>query len=117
MCKLSGGKVETQLKVEKPEGFKCGTFKGSSLEERRFATGSFKGTLDVWDLERMDTPTYSARQHDGIVNCIDGVGGRDGISAPELVTGGRDGSLLRNPSPSSRSTSGQCVAKQAKHIG
>lgn len=86
--------METQAKFEKPDGFKCGTFKGSSLEERRFATGSFKGGLDVWDLERMDRPTYSARQHEGIINCIDGVGGRDGISAPELVTGGRDGRSL-----------------------
>ena len=35
---------------------------------------------------------FSAQAHNGIINCIDGIGGTSiGHGAPELVTGGRDG--------------------------
>lgn len=43
------------------------------------------------DLERTDAPLYTVSAHEGIVNTIDGCGGRVGYGAPELVTGGADG--------------------------
>jgi len=74
-------------------GFKCGTFGASSLSERSIATGDYKGGLNVFDLERLDVPTFSIpTAHSQIINGIDGVGGLGiGGGAPELVTGSRDG--------------------------
>ena len=44
------------------------------------------------DIERLESPTYSVKAHDGIINTIDGCGGLGiGGGAPEIVTGGRDG--------------------------
>jgi hypothetical protein len=37
-----------QLQVEKPKGFKCGTFGASTLSERHLATGDFEGSLSIW---------------------------------------------------------------------
>ena len=44
------------------------------------------------DLEKMETPVFSVKAHDALINCMDGAGGY-GIQcgAPELVTGSRDG--------------------------
>lgn len=40
----------------------------------------------------METPVYSVKAHNQIVNAVDGVGGLGiGGGAPELVTGSRDG--------------------------
>lgn len=87
-----GGGVECRQNVEKKSGFKCGTFGATSFDRRSIATGDYHGRVDIWDIERMDRPTFSAQGHDGLVNCIDGVGGLNiGCGAPELVTGGRDG--------------------------
>jgi len=33
---------------DKAEGFKCGTFGASLLEDRHLATGGFNGTLNIW---------------------------------------------------------------------
>jgi len=33
---------------EKKEGFKCGTFGASLLEDRHVATGGFNGGLSIW---------------------------------------------------------------------
>ena len=84
--------ISNSSQSEKRHSFKCGTFGAASLHKRRLATGDFGGWLSVWDLERIEAPVYSARAHDVIVNCIDGVGGLGvGGGAPELVTGSRDG--------------------------
>ena len=47
----------------------------------------------MWDLERLDLPTYTVQGHEQIINCIDGVGGLTGpdSGAPEIATGSRDG--------------------------
>lgn len=46
------------------------------------------------DLERIESPVYSVKGHDQIINGIDGIGGLGiGGGAPELVTGSRDGGL------------------------
>lgn len=109
--------------VEKPKGFKCGTFGASSLEERHLATGDYGGRLDIWyvslrvslrvgasathltdgtrrglwlcrDLERPEKAVYSVQAHKQIVNAIDGCGGLNiGGGAPEIVTCSRDGTV------------------------
>lgn len=44
------------------------------------------------DLERPDVAVYSAQAHKSIMNAIDGCGGLNlGHGAPEIATGGRDG--------------------------
>lgn len=89
---ISGTELKTVTQTEKTDGIKCGTFGASMFERRHLATGTYNGNLNVWDLERLDTPTFSAKAHEALVNCIDGCGGLNiGGGAPELVTGGRDG--------------------------
>ena len=49
------------------------------------------------DLERIESPVYSVKAHDKIINSIDGIGGLGiGNGAPELVTGSRDGKSIIN---------------------
>jgi WD40 repeat protein len=92
ICELQKGKLKTVVEKENKVGFKCGTFGASSLDNRAIATGDFDGNVQVWDLERMDVPTFSVKGHDKIINCIDGCGGLSiGNGAPELATGSRDG--------------------------
>lgn len=44
------------------------------------------------DLEHIESPVYSVKAHDQIINTLDGIGGLGiGGGAPELVTGSRDG--------------------------
>ena len=89
---LSHGAVECVLEREKGGGIKCGTFGHSDFDNRTVALGDYGGVLNIWDLERMDVPVYSAQAHSSIVNAIDGIGGLGiGGGAPELVTGSRDG--------------------------
>jgi WD40 repeat protein len=90
---LEGNKLKKLKEAEKHNSFKCGTFAASSLVERHLATGDFKGTLFVWDLERLSLPIWHVKKaHDTIVNAMDGCGGLNiGYGAPEIVTGGRDG--------------------------
>ena len=48
------------------------------------------------DLERIEAPVYSVKAHEQIVNGIDGIGGLGiGGGAPELVTGSRDGEVVK----------------------
>ncbi|KAG1656108.1 WD repeat-containing protein 92 [Nymphon striatum] len=76
------------------KAIKCGTFGASSLQDRCLATGDFDGRLNIWDLENSSKYVYSAKDHKGIINCIDGVGGAGiGVGAPEIATGGHDGSV------------------------
>ena len=91
---LEKGGIKTTKTIEKKEGFKCGTFGASSLEERYLATGDFGGMVSIWDLEAAELPIWSTTGHQGLVNCMDGIGGLDiGYGAPEIATGGRDGSV------------------------
>ena len=56
------------------------------------------------DLERLDSPTYSVKAHEGIINTIDGCGGLGiGGGAPEIVTGSRDGETYSFPQRSTAS--------------
>ncbi|KAG8228608.1 hypothetical protein J437_LFUL009313 [Ladona fulva] len=89
---ISGTDVNLVHEVEKGKAFKCGTFGASSLKERHLATGDFEGKLQIWNLEDCSSPVYSAKAHNEIINCIDGIGGQSiNRGAPEIVTGSRDG--------------------------
>ncbi|SPQ98701.1 unnamed protein product (mitochondrion) [Plasmodiophora brassicae] len=92
------GDLQTTSEVEFPNGFKCGTFGASHAEQRTLATGDFGGHLCTWDVDTLSAssrPVFKAgNAHQGLVNCIDGIGGLcQGHGAPELVTGGRDGAV------------------------
>lgn len=91
---LDGTELKLNKELETKASIKCGTFGASGLAERHLATGNFEGYLQMWDLERSDTPVMEMKAHTSIVNAIDGVGGSNkGYGAPELVTCGRDGAV------------------------
>ncbi|OAF71462.1 hypothetical protein A3Q56_00755 [Intoshia linei] len=78
---------------EKPNSFKCGSFGASVYGDRHLATGDFNGRMQVWDLlDDKSQSVFSSKGHEGIINCIDGIGGQNvGVGAAEIATGGRDG--------------------------
>lgn len=79
----------------KSEALKCVTFGASIDPKRHFATGDHKGHLFVYDIENIGTPLYSSRGHSQMINCVDGVGGKDPMKygAPEIATGSSDGKV------------------------
>jgi WD40 repeat protein len=98
MYELANGSLETRLecKALRPNGIKCATFGASRIEARTVATGDYSGVLSLFDLDRSSDKgveeVFSVQAHNGIVNCMDGIGGASvGHGAPEVVTGGRDG--------------------------
>ena len=48
------------------------------------------GSLDIWNLERSTSIFHISNAHKNVINCISAVG-LEQQSAPEIVTGGRDG--------------------------
>ncbi|CAH2983172.1 unnamed protein product [Chilo suppressalis] len=90
---ITSGEARKIKDIERPNSFKCGTFGASSDVERRLATGDFKGTLELWDLEK-SCQVYITKEHTDIINSIDGMGGNTmNCGAPEIVTGSRDGTV------------------------
>merc|ERR1719384_1590776 len=88
--------LKLQVKETTPAGFKCGTFGQSynkkNVSSQLLSTGDFKGTLNIWDLEKLNKPVFEVKNaHSKIINCIDGISGKYG--AAELVTGSRDGTV------------------------
>jgi len=80
--------------TDRENGLRCGTFGAHTLPDRLFATGGFSGELEMWDLERLNKPRSVINAHDSAINTIDGCGGgENGIGAPEIVTGSRNGSV------------------------
>ena len=71
---------------------KCLTFGAHGSGE--FAAGDLDGNLSLWNSEKLKAPVHTYKNaHSSIINCIDGIGGQQGITSgsPEIVTGGRDG--------------------------
>jgi len=88
---LNKTELKKTFEIEKQAGFKCGTFGASPSNGQHLALGDFDGNLMIMDLEK-EKVSYQTKAHQGIVNCVDGIGGLGICSgAPELVTGGRDG--------------------------
>jgi hypothetical protein len=92
---LSGPDLKPAGESEKPDGLKCAALGASPSAAQQLATGSFKGRLQVWDLERLSAaPVFDAQAHAAIVNAVDGFGGRArGYGPPEIATGGGDGAV------------------------
>lgn len=102
---FSNNKLTELSRHEKPEALKCVTFGASLTPQRAFATGDHKGNLFTFDVERMETPAFSAKAHSSMVHSVDGLGGRNPrtTGAPEIATGGADGFVklfdVRQPNP------------------
>jgi hypothetical protein len=94
VMELNKNKMDVVVEADKEQGFKCGTFGASLYEQRYLATGSYGGKLEIWDLDRLESPVFSVQAHNTLVNCLDGVGGLNiGGGAPELATAARDGKV------------------------
>ena len=63
---------------KRPKAVRCGTFEGSSLEDRSYVTGDFGGNLALWDLEEERPVEEVAGAHSEMINCLTGTEGRDG---------------------------------------
>ena len=90
---LQAGQARGRRREDPRERVQVWHLWGFVTSERSIATGDYKGGLNIFDLERLDVPTFSIpTAHSQIINGIDGVGGLGiGGGAPELVTGSRDG--------------------------
>lgn len=92
---LNRGQLESVRQYETNTAMKCGSFGASSLKRTNLAVGSMDGSMEIYDLDCMESkkPIYSVKAHQGMVNCLDGIGGGNMLNcgAPEIVTGGSDG--------------------------
>ncbi|XP_053664879.1 dynein axonemal assembly factor 10 [Anopheles marshallii] len=91
---LNRGTLDLVRETEKEKSIKCCSFGASKLRTEHLAVGDFAGKLAIYDLDRLETPVYEVNAHEGIINTIDAIGGSTvNCGAPEIVTGGRDGSV------------------------
>lgn len=85
---LDENDIQTVHEYEKSVAIECATFQSSSINKRHLAIGNYDGSLEIVDLEHSAKSVYSVKAHQGLIYCIDGVGGLGiGCGAPELVTG------------------------------
>ena len=92
--KLDEGGMDLLRSSDHASSFKCCTFGGHTIPQREMFTGNANGDLESWDLESLVEPTVSVKAHDSMINAMDGCGGgTNGIGAPEIVTGSRDGTV------------------------
>lgn len=90
ITELNADKLDLVKMVEKKSAFRCATFGGTVRNSSSLSLGNFDGSLQIFDIERSDFPIYDVQAHDGMVNCVDGMGDGDGV---EVVTGGQDGDV------------------------
>ncbi|KAG4069814.1 hypothetical protein HA402_006829 [Bradysia odoriphaga] len=88
ISELNNDRLDLVKMVDKKSAFRCATFGGTIRNSSSLSLGNFNGNLQIFDIERSDFPIYDVEAHDGIVNCVDGMGNGDGV---EVVTGGQDG--------------------------
>lgn len=82
--------------IERPHSLRCGTFGASAMRDSHLAVGDFAGNLEILDVNvaSSSTPVYSVKAHDGIINCVDAIGGQTrNCGPPEIVTAGKDGTV------------------------
>lgn len=85
---LDDNEIKTEHEYEKSVAIECASFQSSLINKRHLAVGSYKGDLEIVDLEYSAKSIYSVKAHQGLIYCIDGIGGLGiGCGAPELVTG------------------------------
>eukprot|EP00887_Chlorella_sp_A99_P000337 scaffold13.g337.t1 len=99
---MEGRELRLVAEVERRHALKCAAFGAGAPAEQRAAVGDFSGQLTLLDMERPDAPVFQVQAHDGLLNGLDARGGESsGHGAPEVATGGRDGSVrvwdLRQP--------------------
>lgn len=87
---LNNDQVDVEKIVEKKAAFRCASF-NAIVRNTSVSLGNFHGNLQIFDVERFDFPIYDVKAHNGIVNCLDGIGGKYGSA--EIVTGGQDGCI------------------------
>lgn len=94
LFEMEGTSLKVVGKKEKSAAIKCATFGASPVHTRHVSTGDFQGNLDLWDLERLNTPLFSIKAHEELINAIDGAGGM-GVDCgpPEIATASKDGSV------------------------
>lgn len=85
---LDDNEIQTAQEYEKSVAIECATFQSSLNNKRHLAVGNYNGDLEIVDLEYSAKSIYAVKAHQGLIYCIDGVGGLGvGCGAPELVTG------------------------------
>lgn len=85
---LNENDIQIFQEYEKSVAIECATFQASSIMKRHLAVGNYEGDLDIVDLEYSAKSLYTVKAHQGLIYCIDGIGGLGiGCGAPELVTG------------------------------
>lgn len=96
-ARAPGGQMHLQKTAEYVKGaaLKCVSFNASIHPKRQFSTGDHKGYLYLYDIEQMSRPLFSVKAHENMINCVDGVGGKDPMKygAPEIATGSSDGAV------------------------
>ncbi|XP_050444112.1 dynein axonemal assembly factor 10-like [Adelges cooleyi] len=86
--------IRTVHEYEKQTSIECATFRASAFNKIHLAVGNYEGNLEILDLDYSGKSVYTAKAHQGLIYSVDGVGGLGiGCGAPELVTGGKDGSV------------------------
>lgn len=89
IIQLNNDRLDVVKTIEKKSAFRCATF-DATVRNTSLSLGNFHGKLQIFDVEKLDFPIYDVKAHDGIVNCLDGIGGGNGA---EIVTGGQDGTI------------------------
>lgn len=94
LFELNGSDLNEVREHRRKSTFKSGSFGASSIRKNHIAVVTFDGQLQMLDLERLDAdPIYNVVAHNGIVNCVDAIGGGLMVNcgAKEIATGGADG--------------------------
>lgn len=96
MYELEARELKLAAESEHTDGLKCATLGASPSGAAQLAAGGFGGRLQIFDLAAggRGGPLFDAQAHAGIVNSVDGFGGRAaGYGPPEIASGGRDGAV------------------------
>lgn len=86
---LNNDQLDVEKIIEKKVAYRCASF-DATVRNTSICLGNFHGNLQVFDIEKFDFPIYDVKAHDGIVNCLDGIGSGNGS---EILTGGQDGCI------------------------
>ncbi len=90
ISQLNNDQLDVIKIIEKKSAFRCASFGATVRNAASLSLGNFHGNFQIFDAERLDFPVYDVKAHDGIVNCLDGMGDGEGA---EIVTGGQDGCI------------------------
>ncbi|KAJ6645693.1 Dynein axonemal assembly factor 10 [Pseudolycoriella hygida] len=89
ISEINDGKLAVERTLERQSAFRCATF-DATVRNTSLSLGNFHGQLQIFDIEKCGFPIFDEKAHDGVVNCLDGIGSGNGS---EIVTGGQDGCI------------------------